>query len=596
VSLRISLAGRLAVEAGGVPIDEDRFHGRQGRIVFAYLVTELGRPVPREELAGAVWGETPPVTWEKGLTVIVSRLRALLTETGLDGPKLLSSAFGCYRLDLPEDTWVDVLAATSGVDEARRALAEGDLERAEAEAGTAASLTRQRFLPGEDGPWVDARRGELDEVRSDALLCLGDVSLRAGRPAEAVKHAEEAVALEPFRESGYRRLMEAHAAGGNRAEALRVYERCRRLLADELGAYPSPETESIYRELLRAPAPEPAAPARLDEPAAPRKRRRRLRVLVVSAALVAGAVAAALAFAFSSGSPGSVAVEPDSVAVIDPQTNRVVASVPVGARPTAVAVGEDAVWVASADDGTVSRIDPDTQKVVKTIGIGAPAIDLAVERDDVWVATGTAGTIAHIDPRENAVTATVDLKGSDPFLPNSVYAVAADGSAVWIAAGQRTVLRMDGRTHEVVARIDVGFAPVGVAVGEGATWTATTEERVLRIEPSTNAITARIPTAFPVAVAAGEGAAWVAMGSDSVWRIDPASGAVVDTIPVGKGPLGVAAGGGSVWVANGGDGTLSRIDPRTSRVVATVALGYTPSAVSAGADAVWVTVQREPVT
>ena len=65
--------------------------------------------------------------------------------------------------------------------------------------------------------------------------------------------AEQAIALEPFRETGYRRLMEAHVASGNRAEALRVYERCRRLLADELGTYPSPETESLYRVLLEAP-------------------------------------------------------------------------------------------------------------------------------------------------------------------------------------------------------------------------------------------------------------------------------------------------------------------------------------------------------
>ena len=48
--------------------------------------------------------------------------------------------------------------------------------------------------------------------------------------------------------------MEAHVAAGNRAEALQVYEQCRRLLADELGAYPSPETESIYRRLLEAPS------------------------------------------------------------------------------------------------------------------------------------------------------------------------------------------------------------------------------------------------------------------------------------------------------------------------------------------------------
>jgi DNA-binding SARP family transcriptional activator len=62
--------------------------------------------------------------------------------------------------------------------------------------------------------------------------------------------------------------MEANAAAGNRAEALRVYERCRRLLAEELGAFPSPETESIYRELLGTSPPEArAAESELEEAA-----------------------------------------------------------------------------------------------------------------------------------------------------------------------------------------------------------------------------------------------------------------------------------------------------------------------------------------
>src|SRR5207247_1662863 len=88
------------------------------------------------------------------------------------------------------------------------------------------------------------------EVRVRALSILADACLRSDDPTEAASWAEQVVALEPFRETGYRRLMEAHAAAGNRAEALRVYERCRRLLADELGAYPSPETEAVYRALL----------------------------------------------------------------------------------------------------------------------------------------------------------------------------------------------------------------------------------------------------------------------------------------------------------------------------------------------------------
>jgi DNA-binding SARP family transcriptional activator len=75
----------------------------------------------------------------------------------------------------------------------------------------------------------------------------------SGGYAEGTKLAQQIVELEPYRESGYRRLMQAHAGAGNRAEGLRVYERCRRFLANELGAYPSPETESIYKTYLQRP-------------------------------------------------------------------------------------------------------------------------------------------------------------------------------------------------------------------------------------------------------------------------------------------------------------------------------------------------------
>ncbi len=187
--------------------------------------------------------------------MIASKLRSALTDAGIDGGRALASTSGCYRLELPRGSWVDVTAAAAAADEAGHALAADDLEGARAAAALAVSLVRQPFLPGEDGPWVAEKRRDLADVRLRALTVLSDACLRLGDAVEAAKWAEQAIALEPFRESGYRRLMEAHAAAGNRAEALKVYERCRRLLADELGAYPSPETESIYRELLAMPAP-----------------------------------------------------------------------------------------------------------------------------------------------------------------------------------------------------------------------------------------------------------------------------------------------------------------------------------------------------
>jgi SARP family transcriptional regulator, regulator of embCAB operon len=253
VPVKISLIGRVTVEFHDGVVDEAQLAGRQGRLLFAYLVAEHARPVPRDELAEALWGDTPPVTWEKALTVLASKLRRLLADHGVADPSLLTAAFGCYRLQLPEGTWVDVLEAATAAADAERALDNGELDHARARAALAISLLQRPFLPGEDGAWVEAKRRALADTRERALATLTDACLLAGDAPAAADAAEQLTALAPLRESGYRRLMEAHAAAGNRAEALGVYERCRQLLADELGTYPSPETDAIYRDLLELP-------------------------------------------------------------------------------------------------------------------------------------------------------------------------------------------------------------------------------------------------------------------------------------------------------------------------------------------------------
>src|SRR6478735_10848849 len=96
--LKVFVTGRVAVETDAAVIDDAQLGGRQGRLLFAYLVAERGRPVPRDELAEALWGETPPASWDKALTGIVSRVRGLLADQGIDGTKALTGAFGCYRL------------------------------------------------------------------------------------------------------------------------------------------------------------------------------------------------------------------------------------------------------------------------------------------------------------------------------------------------------------------------------------------------------------------------------------------------------------------------------------------------------------------
>jgi YVTN family beta-propeller protein len=636
---KVFLAGRVAVECDGLVVDEARFPGRQSRLLFAYLVAEQGRPVPRDELAEALWGEATPATWDKALTGIVSKLRGLLADGGIDGTNVLTGAFGCYRLELPEGSWVDVIVAANAAQAAEEALAAGDLDKAKAAAALAASLLEQPFLPGEEGAWVEEKRREFVDIRGRALSALADAYLRSGNASEAAKWAEQTVALAPFRETGYRRLMEAHAAGGNRAEALRVYERCRRLLAEELGAYPSPETESIYRELLEAPAASTAAAAALesprsdalplgdrdretqstsarhdptpdlaDPPAAqaapplsppqpggqrrdtrvveqPHRLRRRLVLLAVLAAV--GATVAAT-FAYGWGASGSVmAAHGNSVGVVDARSGRLVADVGVSASPTQIAVGEGAYWVTNADDGSVSRIDRVSKTVVETIPVGSSPSGIATCKGAVWVANSLDGTVSRIDPAVNRVVGQPILVGNGP------YGIVCAAGSIWVAnTGDGTITRIyaaSGRPQKPLP-----IAATEFAYGAGTLWASErTENRVVRIDPRTLDV---VPIAVgngPTGIAFGHGAAWVANSLDgTVSRLDPETNSVAAVIPVGNGPTAIAVDAREVWVSNQYDGTLARVDPGSNRPMQPISVADLLQGVTAAGDDVLVAVRR----
>lgn len=241
------------MEAGGeLAIHERRFRGRQDRLLFAYLVSERVRPIPREELAAILWSEETPPAWQTALSALVSRLRRLIARPELrDRGVSISQSFGQYQLHLPPDTWVDTEAATHAIDRAEGALRLADAKAAFGPATVAATIAGRPFLSGHDGPWASSQRGKLERLRVRALECLACVWIESGEPALAVEAAADALALDPFRESAHRLLMRAHTLGGNRAEAIRSYHRLRDLLVSELGADPSKETEAAYLELLR---------------------------------------------------------------------------------------------------------------------------------------------------------------------------------------------------------------------------------------------------------------------------------------------------------------------------------------------------------
>ncbi|MBV8979597.1 MAG: AAA family ATPase [Acidimicrobiia bacterium] len=243
--------------------------GRQVRLVLALLATEHRRPVAREELAEAIWPGRLPSSWEGALRGLVSKVRSVLTQAGFDGEAMVSGAFGCYQLRLPPEVQVDIEVAADDLADADEALAGGELRLAEAAAAVGVAVAVRPFLPGDEGAWVDVMRERLRRHALHGLEVLAQVHLGRQAPRLAVADAERMLTLDPFRESAYRLLMAAHAAAGSRGEALRAYERCRHLLAEELGVSPAEETEAAYVALLgtestdaarsRTAAPPPAS-------------------------------------------------------------------------------------------------------------------------------------------------------------------------------------------------------------------------------------------------------------------------------------------------------------------------------------------------
>lgn len=250
--LRIYLSGRMTIESGAVVIGPQAFPGQQGRAAFAFLVGERGAPVSRSALADALWPGGPPPAWQTALSSIISKLRSLLVRAGLDGAEALRTGGGCYELHLPAGTWIDHEAAADSIHEAESALRAGEPGRAYGPSAVAHHIARRPFLPGADSPWVEQRRDRLATTLVRALECRAEVYLWNGEYALAVETARDAVALRPFRETGYRLLMRAHAAAGNAAEALRAYEQCRTLISEELGVHPSEQTKAVYAEVLNS--------------------------------------------------------------------------------------------------------------------------------------------------------------------------------------------------------------------------------------------------------------------------------------------------------------------------------------------------------
>ncbi len=250
--LEMNFFGNFEARIGGLALPEKAWQTRKVKTLFKYLVLNRSRRVSRDELMELLWPDADPETSAPSLRVTLSRLRRAL------GPKaapFLGEERGFawfeparpHRLDIQEFEE----AAAAGV----TALKVGDRVRAEHYLANAISLYRGDLLEEDQyEDWPVSERERLQMTYLNALQSLAKMTSEGGTPdyGRVLELMNKALAVNPYREETYLALMQTHVSMGEVAEALRVYERCLKMLRDEFGVAPGREIEQFAARIRTA--------------------------------------------------------------------------------------------------------------------------------------------------------------------------------------------------------------------------------------------------------------------------------------------------------------------------------------------------------
>lgn len=263
------------------------------RALIAYLVLHPDQPIKRETLAGLLWGESPDAQARQSLRQALLALRKTLGDAA------------AFHVD-DESVTFRSTAAHVDVDDFERGAAEGRLE--DAVAAYRADLMEEPSVRSEPfEAWLAQERTRLRDLACGTLEAFIERLLQDGDASTAVQAGKQIEALDPWRETGTRLLMEAYARAGRRAEAMQHYRTFAETLQRELGADPDIETTRLFEDIRKGvsllpsesensgnnkgPAKLSDIPARLDRAASGQVLRSRAWLGAALAAVVICAVA-----------------------------------------------------------------------------------------------------------------------------------------------------------------------------------------------------------------------------------------------------------------------------------------------------------------
>ncbi|MDQ4006955.1 MAG: hypothetical protein M3211_02520 [Actinomycetota bacterium] len=241
--IEIRLLGPLHVRrADSTVVEPGAWRTGKTLDLLRLLALEVDQPVRVASLLEKLWPDVDEAHGRASLRTAASQLRRALRSDCIErrlGGLVLRHA------------WVDATAFRNLAVEAKSALRERRLARVVALTREAEALYVDDFIAHDDGAgWALEARESLASVRRSLLVDAAEAAIELHWMRDGVELANKALVIDSCSERAHRALMQAYAGLGETEQALRAFESCRTMLAEELGADPSAQTRAVHMQVL----------------------------------------------------------------------------------------------------------------------------------------------------------------------------------------------------------------------------------------------------------------------------------------------------------------------------------------------------------
>jgi DNA-binding SARP family transcriptional activator len=247
-ALYFTCFGHFEVKQLGQPISLCSI--RNGQAILRYMVAQSNHRVTMDTLMALLWPEDEPEVAHHKLQVAISALRRSLNNSYASdtGGGYILCKKGVYQLNPAVLIRTDVQEFLAFYQAGRQ---QNSISAAVSHYEAACRLYKGAFLT-EDlyVDWPIIQREQLNHAYFAMCGALSEHYLEIGSYEDSAKWANAILKENHCDEVAYRQLMRINVKAGRRSEALRQYQRCERILAEELDVSPMPETVGLFHSIL----------------------------------------------------------------------------------------------------------------------------------------------------------------------------------------------------------------------------------------------------------------------------------------------------------------------------------------------------------